>query len=95
MIQNFPLYFRSSIDHVTPFVSGIISGQISRNGGAFGALQSGAYTELGLGFYALQALTSGDTSAVTIALMFNAVGISGGTSDPLPLGIVTQHSSGF
>jgi hypothetical protein len=95
MVKPFPIYLRSSIDHVTPFVSGIVSGQIAKDGGAFAALQSGAFVEQGLGFYSLQCLTSGDTSATAIALMFTATGISGGTSDPLPLGIITQHASGY
>ena len=94
MVQNFPIYLKSSIDHVTPLVSGVVSGQIARDGGSFGALQSGAFTEKGLGFYSLQALTSGDLLGNTIALLFTAVGISGGTSDPLPMSLVTQKVSG-
>lgn len=93
-IANFPIYLKSSADHVTPFTSGIVSGQISRDGGAFGPLQSGAFTERGLGFYDVQALTSGDLAANTVKLYFAAVGISGGTSDPLPLGLVMQRVSG-
>lgn len=93
-VTNFPIYLKSSADHVTPFTSGIVSGQISRDGGAFGPLQSGAFTERGLGFYDLQALTSGDLAANTVKLYFAAVGISGGTSDPLPLGMVLQRVSG-
>ena len=87
----------SSADHVTPFTSGVVSGQISRNGGAFGALQSGlavaAYTERGFGFYSLN-LTSGDLAGRVIALHVAAVGISGGTSDPVDLVFVTQKTSG-
>lgn len=94
MLLNFPVYLKSSADHVTPFTSGVVSGQISRDGGSFGALQSGAFTEIGLGFYRLQALTSGDTLANTISLVFTAVGISGGAADPLPISIVTQRTSG-
>lgn len=94
MIPNFPLYFKSSADHVTPFVSGVLSGQISRNGGAFGPLQSGAFTERGAGWYVLQSLTSGDLAAGSVALLFTAVGISGGTADPVPLAMVMQKTSG-
>lgn len=94
MVQNFPIYLVSSADHVTPFTSGVVSGQISRDGGAFGPLQSGAFTEAGLGFYNLQALTSGDLNANTAKLIFTAAGISGGTSDPRPLGIILQKVSG-
>lgn len=94
MIRNFGIYLKSSADHVTPFTSGVVSGQISRDGGSFGPLQSGAFTEIGLGFYNLQALTSGDLLGNTVNLLFTAAGISGGTSDPLPMSIVTQRVSG-
>lgn len=93
-ILNFPIYLKSAADHITPFVSGIVSGQIARDGGAFGALQSGAFTEGGLGFYTLQALTSGDLAGQTIRLLFTATGVLGGTSDPLPMSFLTQHTSG-
>ena len=95
MVQNFPLYMKSATDHVTPMTSGVVSGQISKDGGAFGPLQSGAFTERGLGFYSLQALTSGDLAANTIALLFTATGVSGGVSDPLAMSILTQPSSGY
>lgn len=94
MVKPLPVYLRSSADHVTPFTSGIVSGQISRDGGVFGPLQSGAITEVGLGFYSLQALTSGDTNATSFALLFTAAGVSGGLSDPLPLSFLTQRTSG-
>jgi len=93
-VLNFPIYLKSATDHVTPFVSGNVSGQISRDGASFGPLQSGAFTEVGLGFYALQAITSGDILCNTAALIFTATGISGGASDPLPMSIVTQRVSG-
>lgn len=91
---NFPFYLKSSVDHVTPFTSGVVSGQISRDGGAFGALQSGAFSEVGLGFYSLQALTSGDLLANTVALRLSANGISGGAADPLALAFILQKVSG-
>lgn len=93
MIQNFPLYFKSSADHVTPFTSGVCSGQIARDGGAFGALQSGTITERGLGFYDCT-LTSGDLLANSVKLLFSAVGISGGAADPLPFSLILQRTSG-
>lgn len=93
-IANFPLYFKSSADHVTPLTSGIVSGQIARDGGSFGALQSGAFLETGLGFYTLQALTSGDLLANTVKLLFTANQVSGGPSDPLPMSFVLQRTSG-
>lgn len=96
MVQNYPIYLRSSVDHITPYVSGTISGQISKDGGAFAVLQSGAFTEIGFGFYSLQALTSGDLSANTIALLFTATGgMPGGASDPLPQSFVLQRNSGY
>lgn len=94
MVQNFKIYFKSSADHVTPLTSGVVSGQICRDAGTFGPLQSGAFTEEGNGFYRLQALTSGDLLCDTCSILFNAVGISGGTADPLPMTIVTQKVSG-
>lgn len=93
-VLNFPIYLKSAADHVTPFTSGVVSGQIARDGGSFGALQSGAFTEVGLGWYNLSALTSGDLLANTVKLNFSANGISGGTADNLPIGIVLQRTSG-
>lgn len=93
-ISGFPLYLKSSLDHITPFTSGIVSGQVSRDGGNFGALQSGNVTEVGLGFYRVN-LTSGDLNGAVIGLLFSAVGISGGGADPLPLGLLTQRTSGL
>lgn len=94
MIQHLPLYFKSSADHISPLTSGIVSGQIARNSGAYGALQSGAFFERGQGSYFLLALTSGDTNADSIALLFTARGVSGGNADPLPMAFITQPSSG-
>lgn len=93
MIASFPFKLVSSVDHVTPVTSGICSGQISRNGGTFGALQSGIFTEIGLGFYHTT-LTSGDMLANTVALVFTATGVSGGTSDPRDFTMVLQRTSG-
>lgn len=94
MITNFPIPLVSSADGVTPFTSGVVSGQISRDGGSFGALQSGAFTEVGLGWYKLSALTSGDLAAGTVALHFTANGISGGSANPYKVALVLQRSSG-
>lgn len=90
MVQNFPVYLKSSVDHATPFVSGTVSGQIARDGGTFGPLQSGAITETGMGWYTLQALTSGDLNASTVKLLFTATSTGGGSSDPLPMAFVLQ-----
>lgn len=94
MVQNFPFQLVSAADHVTPFVSGICSGQISRDGGSFTALQSGSFREVGLGFYSLAALTSGDLLANTVGLVFSANGVSGGTSDQRSMSIILQRVSG-
>ena len=93
-ILNLKFYLKSSADHVTPFTSGVCSGQINRDGGTFGALQSGAFTEEGLGFYRVQALTSGDLLANSVSLLFTANGVSGGSSDPCPISVVLQRTSG-
>jgi len=93
MVKNWPVYLKSASDHSTPFTSGVISGQISRDGGNFGALQSGAFTEVGLGFYSTT-LTSGDLLANTVSLLFTGNGISGGPCDPLPMSLVLQRVSG-
>lgn len=95
MINPFPIYLKSSADHISPFTSGVCSGQVRRDTGSWGPLQSGAFTERGLGSYDLQALTSGDLNAnMTVSLLFNATGISGGTSDPLPISFILQRVSG-
>ena len=94
MIQNFPFKLVSASDHITSFTSGVISGQVSRDGGSFGALQSGTFTEMGLGFYKLQALTSGDLLANTVALTFTGTGISGGVADSRDFVLVLQKTSG-
>lgn len=93
MILNFPLYMRSASDHVSAFTSGVISGQISRDGGAFGALQSGLFSEVGLGIYKTT-LTSGDLLCNTAGLVFTGVGISGGNADPLAMSFILQRTSG-
>ncbi len=95
MVQNFPFKLVSSADHITPFTSGNVSGQISRDGSIFGPLQSGAYTEMGKGWFALQALTSGDLLANTVALVFTATGISGGTSDQRDFSFLLNRTSGY
>ncbi len=93
-VSGYPLYLKSSADHITPFVSGVVSGQINKDWAGFTALQQGVFTERGLGYYSVN-LTSGDLNATTVALLFTAVGISGGQADPLPYSILTQRSSGF
>lgn len=91
--SGFPFKMVSAADHVTPFTSGVISGQISRNGGTFGALQSGTVSETGMGWYRCN-LTSGDMAGDAIALLFTGVGISGGSADQRDFAIITQRVSG-
>ncbi len=93
MLQNFPLYLRSAADHISPFTSGVVSGQIARDGGNFGPLQSGTISERGLGYYDVT-LTSGDLNATTVKLLFTANGTTGGASDPLPFSFIMQRASG-
>lgn len=92
-LSGFVFKMISSSDHVSAFTSGVISGQISRDGGSFGALQSGAFTEIGLGWFRTN-LTSGDLLATTIALVFTGVGISGGNADQRDFSIIMQRTSG-
>jgi hypothetical protein len=94
MLENFLFTLVSSADHITPLTSGVVSGQILRDNGSFTALQSGAFTEKGMGVYRLQALTSGDLLCNTAALVFSAVGVSGGASDNRVFSLVLQRSSG-
>lgn len=96
MIPNYEFYLRSSTDHITPLTSGICSGQISKDGGAFQALQSGIFNEIGLGMYSVT-LTSGDTSCGTMGLIFTGVSVNAGlgASDPLPQTFILQPSSGY
>jgi hypothetical protein len=94
MLPYFLFDLVSSADHVTPFVSGVVSGQIVRDNGSFGPLQSGAFTEVGLGTYRLQAFTSGDLLANTAMVIFTAAGISGGNSDPRRFSMILQRTSG-
>lgn len=95
MILNFPISLVSDADNKSPFTSGTVSGQIRKDGGAWTALQSGAFTERGLGSYDLQALTSGDTNARAISLYFTAAGQGGGNAVPLRLSFLTQTNSGL
>ncbi len=94
MVKNFMFKLVSAADGRTPFVSGVISGMINKDAGGFGPLQSGAYTEQGFGWYSLQALTSGDLLANSVALRFIGTSISGGDADPKDFAIYLQRVSG-
>ena len=98
-VPNFPIYMVSAADHITPFTSGVISGQIARDpvsGVVWNALQSGFFTEIGYGGYVLQALTSGDLLCNTALLRFTGVSVSGGlgASDAKMFSLVLQRVSG-
>lgn len=92
-LSGFPFKMVSAVDHVTPFVSGVVSGQISRDGGGFGPFQSGNFAEVGLGWYKCN-LTSGDLLATTVALAFTATGVSGGVADQRDMMMILQRTSG-
>ena len=91
--NNYGLYMRSAADHITPFTSGTISGQIARDGGSFGPLQSGLISEVGLGWYNVN-LTSGDLNAAIVKLVFTGVDAGGGQADVLPYFFLMQRVSG-
>ncbi len=89
-ISGFMFYAVSSVDHVTPIVSGAttMSGQIAKDGNAFTNLQSGGFNEVGLGVYSVN-LTSGDLLCTTAALIF-----TNPNADPRVFTLVTQRVSG-
>lgn len=93
MIQNFRFKLVSDTDNKTPLVSGVVSGQISRDNGAFGPLQSGLVTEVGLGHYRVD-LTSGDLLCNTASLVITANGVSGGRAAQRDFTFVLQKVSG-
>lgn len=93
MLQNFLFDLVSDVDNKTPFTSGVVSGTISRDGGVFGPLQSGAVTEVGQGVYKVN-LTSGDLLANTAFLAFTAVGVSGGQAARRKFSFVLERTSG-
>lgn len=93
MISPFKFKLVSAADSRTPFTSGTVSGQISRDTGFFGPLESGSFVELGLGWYATT-LTSGDMNARSVALNFTATRSGGGVSDPRDFLLLLQTTSG-
>lgn len=93
MIPAFPFKLVSDADNKTAFTSGVVSGQISRDGGPFVALQSGNVSELGLGWYSVP-LTSGDLNAGSVALVLTANGVSGNRAAQRDFGFLMQRVSG-
>ena len=88
-IPNFLFKMVSATDGKSPVTSGVISGMISRDGAAFGPLQSGAFTEVGKGWYSLMALTSADLLCSMAAVVFTANG-----ADQRDFGFLLQRASG-
>ena len=90
-ISGFPFKMVSAADHITPLTSGVISGQVMRDGSSFSVLQSGTlaagYMEKGYGWYTVN-LTSGDLNGDTAALRFTAPG-----ADPRDMALITQKIS--
>jgi hypothetical protein len=93
MVQNFLFDLVSDTDNKTPLTSGVVSGQILRDNGAFGPLQSGLVTEKGNGVYSVT-LTSGDLNADTAFLFFDGVKVSGGNAVRRKFSFVLQRVSG-
>lgn len=93
MVHKYPIGFVNSGGE--PFTSGVVSGQIIKDGATAVPLQSGAFTEIGNGFYEVQALTSGDLDAAKVCLLFTCVGISGGQAVPVQEKHVLQRMSGI
>ena len=95
MVNNFPIYFVSAADGISDFVSGIVSGSIARDGSSvFNPLNSGSFTEIGRGWYNLQALTSSDLLCNTAAIEFTCTGISGGSAIKRAFSLILQRTSG-
>lgn len=92
-VRDFKFYLVSSLDHVTPFLSGTVSGQINRDNGTWGVLAGSGIVEEGNGFYRTT-LTSGDLLCNTASLLFIGANATGGNSDPRPFSLVTQKTSG-
>jgi hypothetical protein len=72
--NNFVFPMVSTADGQTPVTSGICSGQVSRDAGAYGPFQSGLFVEIGQGDYALRYVTSGDINADTVQFLFTCTG---------------------
>lgn len=92
-ISNFLFDLVSDTDGKTPFVSGTVSGQVVRDNGVFGPLQSGLVTEVGNGVYRVN-LTSGDLLANTAFLFFDAADPSGGRASRRRFFFALQRTSG-
>jgi hypothetical protein len=94
MIPNYPIWLVLATDHISDFVSGsAISGQIKRDAGNWGPLQSGSFTEWGFGNYTVT-LTSGDLNGNSISVRFQGANLTGGLSDPYKVTFLTNPVSG-
>lgn len=82
-ITNFPLFLRSSVDHVSPATGLAPSIFIRKDAGAFAASTNGA-VEVGFGSYDID-LTGTELDAATVTLFVTAVG-----ADPIQITILTN-----
>jgi hypothetical protein len=83
--NNFVFLMIDSTDHVTPKTGLTVTGQVSKDGAAFGALTN-AVTEIANGFYKVN-LAAGDVNADSVALKFTATG-----ADQTSMALATQTS---
>ncbi len=66
-LSNVVVYMVLSIDHVTPGIGKVVTGEISKDGGAFVALTNGL-TELGNGAYSLDLTQAERNADVTVVI---------------------------
>jgi hypothetical protein len=82
-LAAFPFRMSDSADHVTARTGLSVTGQVSKDGGAFANLTN-AVVEIGSGWYKVD-LAAADVNADTVALKFTATG-----ADQLDITIATQ-----
>jgi hypothetical protein len=82
-LAAFPFRMTDSTDHFTPKTGLTVTGTVSQDGGAFGALTN-AVSETGNGWYKVS-FAAADMNADTVALKFTATG-----ADQLDITVVTQ-----
>src|SRR5262249_227725 len=82
-LAAFPFRMTDSADHVSPKTGLTVTGQVSKDGGAFAHLPN-AISEIGSGWYKVD-LAAADVNADTVALKFTATG-----ADQLDVTIATQ-----
>jgi hypothetical protein len=82
-LANFPFRMTDSSDHVAPKTGLTVTGQVSKDGAAFGSLTN-SVSEISNGWYKVN-LAATDLNADTVALKFTATG-----ADQLDITIATQ-----